>query len=57
MNGGTLIVTQSRLWQVGERHPDYSAEAIRRAQNVELRLNALGLLPTAPDIMRGDWGR
>lgn len=57
MNGGTLIVTQSRLWQVGERHPDYSAQAIRRAQNVELRLNALGLLPTAPDIMRGDWGR
>lgn len=56
MNGGTIIITQSRFWQAGERHPDYSADAIRRAQNVELRLNSLGVLPTGPELQRGDWG-
>lgn len=56
MNDGTLIVTQSQFWQVGERHPDYSADAIRRAQNVELRLNSLGVLPTVADLHGGNWG-
>lgn len=56
MNGGTIIVTQSRFWQVGERHPDYSSDAIRRTQNVELRLNSLGVLPTGAELQSGDWG-
>jgi hypothetical protein len=56
MNGGTLIVTQSRFWQTFERHPYYSKEAIERAQEVEIRLNLLGVLPTHIELERGDWG-
>lgn len=41
MSGGTLIVSQSRFWQIDPRHPDYSEEAIQRAQTVELKLNSL----------------
>ncbi|MFT6606206.1 MAG: hypothetical protein ACJA2X_001409 [Halocynthiibacter sp.] len=57
MNGGTLIATQMDFWQVFEHHPLYSKEAIERAQEVELRLNLLGVLPTAVELGRGDWGQ
>ncbi|WP_227272191.1 immunity 52 family protein [Roseobacter weihaiensis] len=56
MNGGTLIATQMDFWQCFEHHPLYSKEAIERAQEVEIRLNLLGVLPTAVELDRGDWG-
>ena len=57
MNGGTLVVTQLAFWQAIEGHPNYSRAAINRAQEVELRLNLLRVLPTAQELERGDWGR
>ncbi len=57
MNDGTLIVTQSQFWQAWEAHPEYSRAAIERAQEVEIRLNLLGVLPTNIELMRGDWGQ
>lgn len=57
MNGGTLICTQMRFWQAWEANPDYSREAIERAQEVEIRLNLLGVLPTNIELERGDWGQ
>ena len=57
MNGGTLVATQSKFWQAHEKHPNYSREAINRAQEVETRLNLLGVLPTTIEIERGDWGK
>lgn len=56
MNGGTLVVTQSEFWQAWEANPAYSRAAIERAQEVEIRLNLLGVLPTNLELMRGDWG-
>ena len=57
MNGGTLIATQMDFWQCFEHHPLYSKDAIERAQEVEIRLNLLGVLPTAVELDRGDWGQ
>ncbi|WP_294930866.1 Imm52 family immunity protein [uncultured Paracoccus sp.] len=57
MHGGTLIATQSQYWQAWEANPDYSREAIERAQEVEIRLNLLGVLPTSLELQRGDWGQ
>ncbi len=57
MNGGTLIVTQMEFWQAWPAHPDYSKTAIERAQEVEVRLNLLGVLPTIVELQRGDWGQ
>jgi len=57
MNGGTLIVTQSEFWQAWPQHPQYSKAAIERAQEVEIRLNLLGVLPTTVELQRGDWGQ
>lgn len=57
MNGGSLIVTQLDFWQSFPRHPLYSKGAIERAQEVETRLNILGVLPTHIELARGDWGR
>ena len=57
MNGGTLIVTQMEFWQAWPAHPDYSKTAIERAQEVEVRLNLLGVLPTVVELQRGDWGQ
>ncbi|WP_227269321.1 immunity 52 family protein [Roseobacter weihaiensis] len=57
MNGGSLIATQMEFWQVFEHHPLYSKQAIERAQEVEIRLNLLGVLPTAVELDRGDWGQ
>lgn len=57
MQGGTLIATQSQYWQAWEANPDYSREAIERAQEVEIRLNLLGVLPTSLELQRGDWGQ
>ena len=56
MNGGSLIVTQTELWQADEGQSHYSSAAIGRAQEVEIRLNLLGVLPTGMEIARGDWG-
>lgn len=57
MNGGTLVVTQSQFWQAWEANPAYSRAAIERAQEVEIRLNLLGVLPTNIELARGDWGQ
>lgn len=57
MHGGTLIVTQSAFWQAFERHPAYSPQAIERAQEVELKLAMLGMLPTGEDLQSGEWGK
>lgn len=57
MRGGTLIVTQSAFWQAFERHPAYSPQAIERAQEVELKLAMLGMLPTGEDLQSGEWGK
>lgn len=57
MNGGTLIVTQMDFWQVFEHHPHYSKEAIERAQEVETRLDLLGVLPGPSELDKSDWGR
>lgn len=57
MNGGTLIATQMDFWQCFEHHPLYSKSAIERAQEVEIRLNLLGVLPTAVELDRGGWGQ
>ncbi|MDB6181078.1 Imm52 family immunity protein [Paracoccus fistulariae] len=57
MNGGTLVVTQSQFWQAWEANPDHSRAAIERAQEVEIRLNLLGVLPTNIELVRGDWGQ
>ncbi|MEJ6404610.1 hypothetical protein [Yoonia sp. 2307UL14-13] len=56
MNGGTLVITQSDFWQPMQGHPNYSKEAIDRAQEVEVRLNLLGVLPIDLELNRGDWG-
>ncbi len=57
MQGGTLIVTQRAFWQALDAHPNFSQAAIDRAQEVEIRLNALGVLPTNMELFRGDWGQ
>lgn len=57
MNGGTLVVTQLQFWQTWEANPAYSRAAIERAQEVEIRLNLLGVLPTNIELARGDWGQ
>ena len=57
MNGGTLVMTQTTFWQAWEANPAYSLAAIQRAQNVEIRLNLLGVLPTAADLASDNWGR
>jgi hypothetical protein len=55
MNGGTVVMTWPEFWQAhdGARNDD----AIRRTQDVEIRLNMLGVLPTNGDIEGGNWGR
>lgn len=57
MHDGSLIITQSQYWQAWEANPDYSRAAIERAQEVEIRLNLLGVLPTNIELERGDWGQ
>ncbi|MFV0293178.1 MAG: hypothetical protein ACK5II_08165 [Paracoccus sp. (in: a-proteobacteria)] len=42
------------FWQAWEANPAYSREAIKRAQDVEIRLNLLGVLPTNSELERGD---
>lgn len=56
MNGGVLVVTQMAFWQAWDANPAYSRDAIERAQDVEIRLNLLGVLPTNIELERGDWG-
>ncbi len=55
MNGGTLIVSQPDFWQAGG--PDKDDDAIARAQEVDMKLNLLGVLPTIVELERGDWGQ
>ncbi|QDC09662.1 hypothetical protein FHY55_10585 [Oceanicola sp. D3] len=49
---GSLIVTNEAYWT-----PHENPEALARAQAVDRRLNLLGVLPTADDLARGDWGQ
>lgn len=55
VNGGTIIMTWPDFWQAhpGARNED----AVRRTQDVEVRLNLLGVLPTTGDLAGGNWGR
>lgn len=55
VNGGTIIMTWPDFWQAhpGARNED----AVRRTQDVEVRLNLLGVLPTTQDLASGNWGR
>ena len=57
MLGGTLVATQRGLWQVNPDNHYHSEAAIARAQDVDVRLNLLGVLPTADDLRAGTWGR
>jgi hypothetical protein len=55
VNGGTIVMTWPEFWQAhpGARNED----AVRRTQDVEVRLNLLGVLPTTGDLATGNWGR
>ncbi len=55
MNGGTVVMTWPAFWQAHEGARNEAA--IRRAQDVEIRLNLLGVLPTSDDLAGGNWGR
>lgn len=55
--GGTLVVSQDAFWQAHPPNPHFSQAAIARAQDVDIRLNLLGVLPTADDLRRGGWGQ
>jgi hypothetical protein len=55
MNGGTVMMTWPEFRQA---HPGARNEAaMRRTQDVEIRLNSLGVLPTHADLEGGMWGR
>ena len=55
VNGGTIIMTWPDFWQA---HPGArNEEAVRRTQDVEVRLNLLGVLPTTQDLASGNWGQ
>jgi Immunity protein 52 len=55
VNGGTIIMTWPDFWQA---HPGVrNDDAVRRTQDVEVRLNLLGVLPTTQDLAGGNWGR
>jgi hypothetical protein len=55
VNGGSIILTWPDFWQA---HPGArNEEAVRRTQDVEVRLNLLGVLPTTQDLASGNWGR
>ncbi|WP_234022562.1 Imm52 family immunity protein [Sorangium cellulosum] len=49
--GGTLVASQREFWQTDD------AAAVARAQDLDLRLNLIGVLPTILELRRGDWGR
>ena len=55
MNGGTLIVSSPHFWQAGGADKDDAA--IAQAQEVDMKLNLLGVLPTIHELERGDWGQ
>jgi hypothetical protein len=61
MNGGTFIQSVPDFWQAPHlpRQPDAIRDegTIARVQDVEIRLNLLGVLPTAADLATGNWGR
>jgi hypothetical protein len=61
MNGGTFIQSVPDFWQAPHlpRQPDAVRDevTIRRVQDVEIRLNQLGVLPTAADLATGNWAR
>ncbi len=50
LGSGTFLASQNTYWEVTDR------AAVQRAQDLELRLNALGLLPTRTVIKQGIWG-
>jgi hypothetical protein len=61
MNNGTFIQSVPDFWQAPHlpRQPDAVRDeaTIARVQDVEIRLNLLGVLPTAEDLADGNWGR
>ncbi len=61
MNGGTFVQSVPDFWQAPHlpRQPDAVRDevTIARVQDVEIRLNLLGVLPTNADLETGNWGR
>ncbi len=61
MNGGTFIQSVPNFWQARHlaRQPDAVRDkaTIARMQDVEIRLNLLGVLPTVADLTISNWGR
>ncbi|SHE74439.1 hypothetical protein SAMN05444273_102439 [Litoreibacter ascidiaceicola] len=55
MSWGTFVASQADYWAASG--PQKNADAIARAQALDLRLNQLGVLPTSVELERGDWGR
>ncbi|WP_299302453.1 hypothetical protein [uncultured Litoreibacter sp.] len=55
MADGTFLASQPDFWFAGG--PNKDDDAIAGAQALELRLNALGVLPTSVELTRGDWGQ
>lgn len=54
MQGGTVVACQRDWWVAAG--PQRDTAAVRRAQALEMRLNALGVLPSILELRRGDWG-
>jgi hypothetical protein len=55
MHGGTFLASQRDWWIAAG--PQRDEAAVQRAQVLELRLNALGLLPTNIELRNGTWGQ
>jgi hypothetical protein len=55
IQGGTFLASQRDWWVA--YGPERDEAAVRRAQALELRLNALGVLPSNIELRRGDWGQ
>ena len=56
VSGGTVIVSHDVFWDNMPSSPWYSKEALERTQDVEVRLNTLGVLPTDRLLREGNWG-
>ncbi|MBM7066484.1 Imm52 family immunity protein [Actibacterium sp. 188UL27-1] len=48
---GTFLATQRAFWDLTD------PEAVKRAQDLEIRLNAIGMLPTHEALRAGTWGQ
>ncbi|MEJ6404355.1 hypothetical protein [Yoonia sp. 2307UL14-13] len=49
LGNGTFLATQETYWETTDR------DAVKRAQDLEIRLNNLGMLPTMEALRQGIW--